>query len=153
MKPLPIIILLFIASLVGCDQKPETLVTGGYDQTEMEHAILRAQNEVNEFVQVLENRAADSFSVKAPITDGDDVEHFWIVDISYKDGYFIGTIGNDPGVVKNVEFGQEWKIKKDEISDWMYTRGVMMHGGYTIDPLLPTMSDEEAAELKACLVR
>lgn len=140
-------------ALVACTETPETLVRDGYDQTEMDKAIARAQSEVDAFIVVFQSGEADSFSVKAPITQGDDIEHFWITDISYEGGYFTGKIGNDPGVVTNVTFGQEWKVKKNEISDWMYTRGPMIHGGYTIDPLLSTMSADEAAALKASLVR
>lgn len=47
----------------------------------------------------------------------------------------------------------EWKIKKEDISDWMYTRGDKIYGGYTIDPLLVTYPKEEADELRAKLVR
>lgn len=139
--------------LAGCNQQPETLVTDGYDQSEMDEAISRAQQEVDSFILVLNSGDADSFSVKAPISEGDEVEHFWITDVSFEGGYFTGKIGNDPGIVKNVEFGQEWKIKKDDISDWIYTRGSMMHGGYTIDPLLVTMPEDQAAAMRARLVR
>ena len=47
----------------------------------------------------------------------------------------------------------ERKIKKEDISDWMYTRGDKIYGGYTIDPLLVTYPKEEADELRAKLVR
>ena len=57
------------------------------------------------------------------------------------------------GIVTNVEYGQEWKIKKEDISDWMYTRGDKIYGGYTIVPLLVTYPKEEADELRAKLVR
>ncbi|MDZ9931073.1 DUF2314 domain-containing protein, partial [Escherichia coli] len=71
----------------------------------------------------------------------------------HPNGMFIGVISNDPGIVTNVEYGQEWKIKKEDISDWMYTRGDKIYGGYTIDPLLVTYPKEEADELRAKLVR
>ena len=45
------------------------------------------------------------------------------------------------------------KIKKEDISDWMYPRGDKIYGGYTIDPLLVTYPKEEADELRAKLVR
>ncbi|SRY16853.1 ydjO [Escherichia coli] len=72
---------------------------------------------------------------------------------TFPNGMFIGVISNDPGIVTNVEYGQEWKIKKEDISDWMYTRGDKIYGGYTIDPLLVTYPKEEADELRAKLVR
>ncbi len=91
--------------------------------------------------------------MKAPIHDGDQTEHFWIVNVTYENETFSGRIGNDPGIVKNVKTGQAWKIKKDEISDWMYTKGDRIHGGFTIDPLLDSYPKEEADALRSKLVR
>jgi uncharacterized protein YegJ (DUF2314 family) len=134
---------------------PDTLVRDGYNQAQMDAAIARARKEVNAFLDVLAKDDADSFSVKAPITDKNGTEHFWLVDITYnKDkASFTGNIGNRPGIVKNVKAGQAWTIKRDEISDWMYTRGEKIHGGYTIDPLLATMPKDQASAMKARLVR
>lgn len=142
-----------ILFLAGCPSKrPETLVSS-YDARAMEVAISTARGRVDDFVAVLRANDADSFSVKAPITDSHGTEHFWITDVSFKDGVFTGRIGNEPGIVKNVRFGQEWRIEKEKISDWMYMRGDKIHGGFTIDPLLGSYSKEEADALRARLVR
>lgn len=139
-------------SFVGCSKKPETL-SGDYDEAQMDAAIARARSETDGFLKVLSSKGADTFSVKAPITDKNGTEHFWITDVRFEDGMFIGLIGNDPGIVANVRLGQEWKVQKDEISDWMYTRDDKIHGGYTIDPLLPTFPTAEAEALRLKLVR
>ena len=136
----------------GASAKPETLVES-YDEAEMAAATATAKSRVDEFLKVLESGAADSFSVKAPIRDGEATEHFWIGDLSYKDGVFSGKIGNEPGIVTNVKEGQKWEVKKDEISDWMYTKGDMIHGGFTIEPLLKSYPKEQADELRSKLVR
>ncbi len=91
----------------------------------------------------------EMFAVKAPIEDGGETEHFWLTDVVYKDGEFEGTIGNDPGMVKNVTIGQQWKLKKMEISDWMFFRDDKMHGNYTMRPLLKTMPEDEAEQYRA----
>ena len=152
MKFLPAVFVL-VLMLMGCSRDPETLVRGDYDEAAMEAAIARARKEVDGFLKVLAANDADSFSVKAPITDKNGTEHFWVSEVRYDKGEFIGTIGNDPGIVENVKMGQEWKVKKNEISDWMYVRGERIHGGYTIDPLLPTMDKRRANELQRKLVR
>ena len=139
--------------LAGCSKDPETLVREGYDEAEMDAAIARARKEVDEFVKVLATTNADSFSVKAPIKDANGTEHFWITDVRYESGEFVGKIGNDPGIVENVKMGQEWRIRMEEISDWMYVRGERIHGGYTIDPLLPTMEKTQGDVLRRKLVR
>lgn len=148
--------------IVGCSKSnknqaasesmPETL-TNEYDETAMDAAIVTARSRIDEFLKVLGDKGADSFSVKAPVHDGDEIEHFWIVDVSYADGVFSGEIGNDPGIVKNVKAGQAWQIKKDEISDWMYIKGDLIHGGFTIDPLLESMPKDKAHALRSKLVR
>ena len=132
--------------------QPETLVDS-YSDSEMDKAIATAKTSVDEFIAVLNEKSADSFSVKAPITDSNGTEHFWVSEVQYENGVFEGIIGNEPGIVKNVKYGQSWKVKKEDISDWMYIRGEMMHGGYTIDPLLGSYPKEQADALRAKLVR
>jgi uncharacterized protein YegJ (DUF2314 family) len=91
------------------------------------------------------------FSVKAPIEDSGETEHFWLTDIVYRDGEFQGLIGNDPGMVTNVKLGQRWTIQKSEISDWMFMRDGKIHGNYTMRPLLKTMPEEEAQRFRSML--
>jgi uncharacterized protein YegJ (DUF2314 family) len=146
------LLLLPLFALCGCAKQPETL-SKDYDAKQMEAAIATAQARVGEFIAILEKKGADSFSVKAPITDKHGTEHFWITDVTYKDGAFTGQIGNDPGVVKNVKFGQTWTVKRAEISDWMYLIGEKIHGGFTIDPLLPSFPKDKADAIRAKLVR
>lgn len=136
--------LLLMLSVCSCGTEPETLVTGGYNEKEMEAAIARARAEVDTFIAALAAGEGADFSVKAPIEDGENVEHFWLTDIVYRDGSFEGRIGNDPGMVTNVSFGQSWTVARDEISDWMFFRDEKMHGNYTMRPLLATMSEDEA---------
>ncbi len=148
-------ILLTLATLVliGCSKKPETLVESGYDVAAMEAAMTKARSETDQFVADLQSGKDGAYSVKVPITDSHGTEHFWITDVSFRDGSFEGKIGNEPGIVKNVSFGKPWKVAKDEISDWMIVRENRIHGGYTIDPLLHTMPKEEADKLRTQLVR
>lgn len=74
-----------------------------------------------------------------------------MADIVYTHGVFEGVMGNDPGIVKNVSFGQRWKIKKTDISDWMFIRDGLMHGNYTMPPLLKALPDEEAVYYRSIL--
>jgi uncharacterized protein YegJ (DUF2314 family) len=146
------LVLLLVAACAACsDPKPETLVEGGYDEAEMAAAIARAQTEVDSFIATLSNGNGSDFAVKVPIDDKGETEHFWLTDITYRDGEFEGRIGNDPGVVTNVRFGQTVKVRKDKISDWLFMRDGKMHGNYTLRPLLATMSEEEAARYRSML--
>jgi uncharacterized protein YegJ (DUF2314 family) len=126
-------------------------VLGGYNEKEMYDAITQARNEVDFFISEFTKGNGTGFAVKAPIKDQGETEHFWVIDIAYQNGVFEGTIGNDPGVVKNVKVGQKWAIRKSEISDWVFMREGKMHGNYTIRPLLKTMPEEESAQIRAIL--
>jgi uncharacterized protein YegJ (DUF2314 family) len=145
---------LFLLCLIsiGCKKPlPDTLITAGYDHEAMDAAIDRARSEVDLFVQELMNPTGISHSVKVPIEDGSEVEHFWLTDITFNDGQFEGVIGNEPGIVRNVKYGQKWTVKKHEISDWLYLKDKKMYGNYTIRPLLDTMPPEQAEQLRAIL--
>lgn len=131
--------------------EPDTLVRGGYDEQEMSAAIQRARSEVDTFIAALGAENGSEFAVKAPIEDRGEVEHFWLVDVAYRDGSFEGTIGNDPGIVTNVKFGDTRRIARGEISDWMFMRDGKMHGNYTLRPLLEVMPAEEAERFRSML--
>jgi len=151
MKTLLPLILIFLVC-IACSKTPDTLVSK-FDEKQMDAAIAKAKSSVQDFIDELQAKNADSYSVKAPITDKHGTEHFWVTDVTYKDGAFSGLIGNDPGIVKNVKFGQPWTIKKEDISDWMYIKNEMIHGGFTIEPLLGTFPKEEAEAIRSKLVR
>ncbi len=145
-------IALLLHCIGGCGRStPDTLVESGYDEQEMDAAIARARSEVDSFIAELSNRTGTNHGVKAPIEDGGETEHFWLTDVSFRNGEFKGTINNDPGIVGNVQFGQEWTIGKKEISDWMFMREGKMHGNYTMRPLLKTMPEEEAEQYRSML--
>jgi uncharacterized protein YegJ (DUF2314 family) len=153
MKPSPAVLLLIVVSLCGCPggSQPETLIRSGYDEQEMDAAIARARSEVDVFIAELSKPTGTDHCVKVPITDNGETEHFWLINITYANDQFDGEIGNDPGIVKNVEFGQKWTVKKDEISDWLYMRDGKMHGNYTMRPLMKNMPAEEAAKMRQML--
>jgi uncharacterized protein YegJ (DUF2314 family) len=134
-------------------QLPETLIPGGYDHEEMDAAIARAQSEVDNFIAVLDKRQGSDFSVKVPITDQGETEHFWIVDVTYLNGVFEGKIGNEPGVVTNVRYQQKWRATKAEVSDWSFMRDGKMHGNYTMRPLLKTLPKDEADRYRSILAK
>ena len=141
MKKILLMLSLLFFTTAGFSEVSDTLVTGGYDKQAMSDAIQHARKETDQFIEIMNKK------------DHGRTEHFWLTDVTYSNGMFIGVISNDPGIVTNVEYGQEWKIKKEDISDWMYTRGDKIYGGYTIVPLLVTYPKEEADELRAKLVR
>ena len=152
MKRCSMILVLLSAIVCGCGEStPDTLIESGYDQQEMDAAIARARREVDTFIAELSNPTGTDHAVKAPIEDDGETEHFWLIDVSFSNGEFAGTINNDPGMVDNVTIGQQWTIKKADISDWMYMRDGKMHSNYTMRPLLKAMPKSEADQLRSML--
>lgn len=152
MKLISLSLALLIVVCCSCGKSdPDTLVRGGYDEREMDAAIARARSEVDAFIAEMEKGNGENFAVKAPIEYQGQTEHFWLSDVVYRNGQFEGVISNEPGMAKNVRFGQKWTIKKSDISDWMYMRDEKMYGNYTMRPLLKTLPPEEAAEYRKIL--
>lgn len=135
----------------GCASKSDTAVRSGYDEKEMAAAIARARSEVDTFIRELAHPTGTDHAVKAPIRDGNNTEHVWLSEVTYKDGKFEGTIDNQPEAVRNVKIGQRWVVEKYEISDWMFLRNGKMYGNYTLRPLLKTMPEDEAEQLRSIL--
>lgn len=140
-----------LTTVFSCSKPPETLYTGSYDKAEMDTTIIRARTEVDRFLTEFEKQNGTDFSVKAPISQNGQTEHFGLVNLVYKNGEFEGEIGNAPGIVTNVQIGQKWKIAKTEISDWMFMREGKLYGNYTLRTLMKTMPKEEAARYRHIL--
>ena len=135
----------------GCGGASDDPVIGvEAEDREMNAAIAHARSTVAEFVERLENPKPtdEAFSVKKMVEDGDQVEHFWLTDISHTDGTFSGTIGNDPQVVRTVKFGQQVTVAASDITDWMYLDNGKMVGNFTLLVLLERMPKEQADAIR-----
>src|SRR5690606_31859303 len=130
-----------------------TVMSVPADDPEMNRSMERARAEIDTFIARLGKPTPvdRNFALKAPVEDGDDVEHFWLNDVRYREGHFEGTIGNDPALVKNVKLGDSWRVARSEISDWMFVENGRLVGGYTIRVLLDRLDAEERQALLASL--
>lgn len=142
---------LIVLVLCGCSRaETDPVVRVEADDPLMVQAISEARDTVDEFVEALQTRApTDSdFSVKAPVRDGSEVEHFWLVEVSYQAGNFAGLIGNTPQAVTTVQEGQPYSISAADISDWMFFRNGKAVGARTLRAMFPRLPAEEVAALK-----
>jgi uncharacterized protein YegJ (DUF2314 family) len=139
------------AACCSCGGQGATRGEGTYEEKEMEAAKGRARSEVDSFLAAWKEKKGQDFSVKVLVEDQGKTEPFWLTDVTYEGGEFVGKIGNDPGIVSNVSFGQKWTIKKEKISDWMFMRDGKLHGNYTMRPLLKTLPKEEADKMRSIL--
>jgi uncharacterized protein YegJ (DUF2314 family) len=150
MKPLTLLVLLCILT-IGCAHPEDPVISVSSDDKEMNAAIAKAKASVDMFLTNINSKDVTSYSIKVPVTDHGQTEHFWLADVTYANGVFTGKIDNDSELVKNVKLGQKIEVKKEDISDWLYMKGDKMYGNYTVRVLIPKMSQEDADKIRAML--
>lgn len=143
------VVVVVILSGCGADSR-DPAIEVKEDDAEMNIAIANARDSVEDFIQRLRNPMSkdEGFSVKVMIEDGQEVEHFWLSNISYQDGCFEGSIDNHPQSVRNVKFGQKVRVKAHDITDWVYLDDGRMIGNFTLRVLLKRMPEEQANTIK-----
>jgi uncharacterized protein YegJ (DUF2314 family) len=143
------LIALLLALLPACSKK-DPVIGVEDDDPAMTAAISEARATLPQFWQVFEKRerGETDFSLKVRITDKKGTEHFWATGIERRDGKTMGTIDNDPNIVKSVKLGDRIQIPEQEITDWFYMRDGKMVGNRTIRPLFKQMPAEEVKRLK-----
>jgi uncharacterized protein YegJ (DUF2314 family) len=126
------------------------VVTVADDDPEMTAAISKARETLPQFWDVFAKREHEEsdFALKVKITDPRGVEHFWTTDLERRDGKTIGTINNDPNIVKSVKLGDRIEIPEADITDWLYLRDDKMVGNHTVKPLFKQMPAAEVERLK-----
>ena len=92
-----------------------------------------------------------AFSVKYPIVDGDQVEHFWLSYRGREGAVVIGEIDAEPQFVKNVRKGQVVRAPVADIEDWAYVLNGKLKGGASTCVLLARHGPEQFEALKAKL--
>lgn len=129
---LGVIFALFVLNFFRMQSMPPTLTRVDPDSPEMLEAVANARKTLTYF---WDKRASalnpEDYMVKAAIEDGEMVEHFWLTNPVVEGDVVKGEIGNDPGIVKNVKYGELVTVPESKISDWMYSEGDKMHGNYT----------------------
>lgn len=150
---------LMLLALSGCGKLKKTNAAGkigeddpvvffSNDDPEMNKAINKARASVDSFIAALKSpkKGQVSFSVKMRVTDGDQVEHMWVTDVSYDGAKFNGKMGNEPVNVKTVKLNQKVSVKPAEISDWMYIDNQKLVGGETIRVMRNKLSPKERVD-------
>ncbi len=109
------------------------------DQTRMDRAIAEARSTIDDFVAALAAGTPETigFAVKKGYPcPGDTKEFIWINEVGMDGDVFVGTINNEPVDTNAVRLGQEVRVKREEIADWMYLDRGRLRGGYTIVALV-----------------
>lgn len=133
----------FMAAL-GSDQLLERLQLGNppviqvaNDDPRMQSAVQEARERFPEFQQAFQQSEDDeqTFSVKAPITVGDNTEYIWVTVTAIENGVIYGQLGNDPVNLGSLRCNDRVRVNIDSLNDWLYTIDDGYEGGFTVKVL------------------
>jgi uncharacterized protein YegJ (DUF2314 family) len=104
------------------------------DDGEMKQASQQARETLEDFLRILREpkKGQNGFSIKGRFQQGDIVEHIWIDDPKEEGSELLGNVGNDPVHIPGIKGGQSVRVRKSELSDWMFVEGGVLRGGFTI---------------------
>jgi uncharacterized protein YegJ (DUF2314 family) len=85
----------------------------------------------------------DLAAVKAAFADGDTVEHLWVGDVAFDGITLTGTAINEPFELTTVRAGDAVAIDLDDLEDWMFAIGGVVHGGHTIAVIRASLGRRE----------
>ena len=130
----------------------DELVFMGDEEPAMRKAFESARASLDEFLSLARSPAAGTshHALKVGVREGKKVEYFWVGEFSQTDGGFVGTINNQPRMVKSVAFGQRYNFTRGQIVDWTYIdrNERRMAGNFTLCALLTKESQQEADATK-----
>jgi uncharacterized protein YegJ (DUF2314 family) len=104
------------------------------DDPRMHAAVKEARRRWPEFIEAFEQRANDqTFSVKAPVTDGENTEFMWVNVTAVENDIIYGTLGNDPINLRGHKLDDRIRVPLANLNDWMYLAGDELIGGFTLE--------------------
>jgi uncharacterized protein YegJ (DUF2314 family) len=84
-------------------------------------------------VAAFDERAGENFSVKAPVTYGDNTEFIWIEVTALEGDRIYGRLGNDPVDLGPLKFGSNVSVPLEDLNDWCYIdRRRNLVGAFTV---------------------
>jgi uncharacterized protein YegJ (DUF2314 family) len=120
------------SSSKGCDP----VVYAEPDDPELLHARNEAIKSLDYFISSFSEHHNDTnlnFSIKADFLDNGQHEHMWIDLQKIENDQFIGYLGNEPQIVKNIKYRDPVSISKSQIEDWLIvdSRTNQYEGGFS----------------------
>lgn len=93
----------------------------------------------------------DAISIKVAVPHINGSEHLWMTGCQSADAQSFACIVSNEPVDVPLKIGTRYDFQRAAISDWMYRQNGLIHGGYSIRELLPTMPDDQAKAMMAML--
>lgn len=137
-------LLIVLCILISCNgqsvKSNDPVVFAQAQDPELEKAKQDALLKLDYFIKSFNTHINDTtyqYSLKVDFIDNGEHEHMWISLNRIENGQFIGFLGNEPQIVKNIKYGDWVKITKDQIEDWIIVdiKTDSMEGGYSVKVL------------------
>jgi len=104
------------------------------DDPLMMEAVEKARESWPRFVAAYEAKAGEKFSIKAPVTHGENTEFIWIAVTTIEGDRVYGELGNEPGNLGSLKLGSKVSVPVADLNDWAYLdKAGKMTGGFTIE--------------------
>ena len=123
--------LLAVASVASCFNRKTTVLETSTNKTSLlasdDMHIKRykdsAQAHINYLIEFMgDHDKGDTlfrYFVKSNFFENGFNEHMWSQVYEFENGFFIGTLGNDPNHIKKLKFNDTVRISKEEVEDWI----------------------------------
>lgn len=138
------------ASIGGSD---ENVVTLAADDEGMATAKSQARATFDQFWARVstDSSGLDAISIKVGVPHANGSEHLWMTGCQSADAQSFACIVSNEPVDVPLKIGTRYDFQRADISDWMYRKDGLIHGGYSIRELLPTMPADQAKAMTAML--
>lgn len=113
----------------------------------MNEAMVKAKQNISQFEKALKDNNSEfkNFGVKIAFASDIGDEYLWISTIVYskEKNVYAGIVNSNPMYTKLVKYDEIVEFKLEDVADWMYFKGNLLIGGYTIRVLRDRMSNKE----------
>jgi uncharacterized protein YegJ (DUF2314 family) len=83
----------------------------------------KAQDELWYLIKFMAENEKDEelfrYAIKARFEEGDNAEHMWVQVSEFENGSFIGKLANEPSTIKQLKYGDDVKVLRDDVEDWI----------------------------------
>ena len=89
------------------------------------NAINVAQENIDLFVNLVKDKKNNNlqFYIKSKFTQGEQVEHMWLVTEGFDKNLFSATLNNVPKSLTTVKYKDKIKVAKQDVEDWIIYEG------------------------------
>ena len=121
------------------------VVTADRQDPAVSAAVRQAQAGLVDFLPLAAKPPANTrdFKVQVMAEDSNGIETFWVTPFRALEQGFIGTVANEPRIVKSVVWGQQLRFTREQITDWGYLKNGRQVGSFTICALFKEMPPEQ----------